>query len=314
MSFIEVKGVYKRTGSDFTLLPVSFSLEKLQKLAIAGESGSGKSTLVKIIAGLAQPDGGEVLLEGVRVKGPEEKLMMVTPGIAYLSQHFELKENYWVEDVLNYDNQLTEASTRELFDICRISHLLRRKTHQVSGGEKQRIALARLLVNTPRLLILDEPYSNLDLIHKGILKEVVRDVTEQLQTTCMLVSHDPLDILPWADQVIVMKGGEVMQQGPPITIYRAPVNAYVAGIFGKYNLLSPDLLRALGVKATSPAFVRPENIQLASKGVKGIIKTRQFMGSTYLLEVEVAGQVVWACTTAASHLPGQPVHLKLVTV
>ncbi|HEY0272909.1 MAG TPA: ABC transporter ATP-binding protein [Chitinophaga sp.] len=311
MSFIDVKGIHKKTGSDFALLPVSFSIEKFHKLAIAGESGSGKSTLVKIIAGLAQPDGGEVWLEGVRVKGPEEKLMMATPGIAYLSQHFELKENYRVEDVLNYSNQLTEASSKELFAICRISHLLRRKTHQVSGGEKQRIALARLLVNTPRLLILDEPYSNLDLIHKSILKDVIRDVSEQLQITCLLVSHDPLDILPWADEVIVMKGGRILQKDTPEQVYHAPVDAYVAGIFGKYNLLSPAMGKALGMKAGQAAFVRPENLQLAAKGVKGTVKARQFVGSAYELEVQVEDQILVVRVSAGGHQPGDLVKVAL---
>lgn len=288
MHFLEIQDIHKKTGSDFELLPVSFCVEQFQKLAIAGESGSGKSTLVKIIGGLAQPDGGQVLFEGVRVKGPEEKLMMATPGMAYLSQHFELKENYWVEDILNYSNQLTEASSRELFDICRISHLLRRKTHQVSGGEKQRIALARLLVNTPRLLILDEPYSNLDLITKSILKDVIRDVSEQLKITCMLVSHDPLDILPWADEVIVMKGGQIMQKAAPEVIYREPVNEYVAGIFGKYNLLPPALVKALGGKAKAATFVRPEQLQVVEKGgVKGMVKAVHFVGYGYDVQVQV---------------------------
>ena len=320
MDLLKITGVHKKTGSDFELQPVSFNVAKFHKIAIAGESGSGKSTLVKLIAGLAQADGGEVLFEGVRVKGPLEKLMLATPGIAYLSQHFELKENYWVKDILNYSNHLTEESTKELFDLCRISQLLDRKTHQVSGGEKQRIALASLLVNTPRLLILDEPYSNLDLIHKATLKEVIRDVSEQLQITCMLVSHDPLDILPWADEVFVMKGGEIVQKDTPENIYRKPVNAYVARIFGRYNLIPATSAKAFAAwgglaKNGKDIFIRPENIQLAAKNkhtVAGMVQRVSFLGNAYEVEVLAGTQQLVLRVLENTVKKGDAVHLSLL--
>src|SRR6478752_3027013 len=97
---------------------------------------------------------------------------------------------------------------KTVFEVCRISHLLKRKTDQLSGGEKQRIALARVLISYPKLLILDEPFSNLDLIHKNVLKSIIDDIGTQLQITCILASHDPLDTLSWADEMLVLRNGK----------------------------------------------------------------------------------------------------------
>lgn len=232
---------------------ISFTQEKGRKLAIAGETGSGKSTLLKMIAGLAAVGSGEVRFEGSRVLGPLERLVPGQPGIAYLSQHFELWNNYRVEEVLSYANDLSVEESAELYGICHIDHLLARRTDQLSGGERQRIALARLLVKPPRLLLLDEPFSNLDMIHKDVLKRVIRNIGDKLGITCILVSHDPLDLMAWADEIIVLKDGAVVQMGSPEEVYRGPVDAYVAGLFGKYNLIGKT-------------FVRPEDISIVDGG------------------------------------------------
>jgi ABC-type sugar transport system ATPase subunit len=247
MDFLQVVGLNGR---------ISFTQRRAQKLAIAGETASGKSTLLKMIAGLVQPAEGEVWFEGSRVLGPQERLVPGQPGVAYLSQHFELWNNYRVEEVLSYANDLSMEESAELYAICDIGHLMARRTDQLSGGERQRIALARLLVKPPRLLLLDEPFSNLDMIHKDILKRVIRDIGDKLAITCILVSHDPLDLMSWADEIIVLRNAAIVQQGPPEQVYRSPKDEYVAGLFGKYNLIGKT-------------FVRPEDIQIVEGGVAG---------------------------------------------
>ncbi|HEY8968242.1 MAG TPA: ATP-binding cassette domain-containing protein, partial [Puia sp.] len=149
---------------DVSLGDVRMVLSKGWRMAVAGETGSGKTSLLKTIAGLMP--GGRVFFEGQRVLGPLEKLIPGHPGIAYLSQQFELPQHLRIEQVLEYANELPEEEAQELFRVCQIDHLMKRKTHQLSGGERQRIALAKLLIAAPRLLLLDEPFSNLDMIHK----------------------------------------------------------------------------------------------------------------------------------------------------
>src|SRR5258706_9094063 len=176
MAFLNVSGISKKEGQWFSVKDINFVQEQFQKIAIAGETGSGKTTLLKMIAGLMQPDAGEIVFKGEKVLGPYEKLIPGHRRIAYLSQHFELRNNYRVEEELESKNLLTDKEADEIYSVCRIRHLLKRKTDQLSGGERQRIVLARLLTSSPELLLLDEPFSNLDAIHKNIIKSVIYDI------------------------------------------------------------------------------------------------------------------------------------------
>ena len=144
---------------------------------------------------------------------------------------------------LAYSNNLSQEEAATLFAVCEISHLLERKTDELSGGERQRIALAKLLITSPQLLLLDEPYSNLDMVHRNTLKGVLEKICKHLKITCILVSHEPSDVLSWADKIIVMKDGQIVQKDSSEKIYRKPANEYVAGLFGNYNLIN-------GAKAT----------------------------------------------------------------
>ena len=225
------------------LRDIRFVQPRGRHLAIAGETGSGKSTLLKTIAGLATPASGSVLFDGVRVLGPLERLIPGEPGIAYLSQYFELWHHYTVEEVLAYRNDLSQAEAGELYRLCHIDHLLLRRTDQLSGGERQRIALARLLVHPPRLLLLDEPFSNLDMIHKRLLKKVIRDVTAKYDITSILVSHDPYDTLSWADEILILREGRIHQQGSPREVYSRPIDEYAAGLLGEYSFVNGEFFR-----------------------------------------------------------------------
>ncbi len=306
MSFLSVSGISKQQDRKWILEDISLRLQQGQKMAIAGETGSGKSTLLKIMAGLVQPTAGQVLFEGVRVKGPEEKLMPGHPQMAYLSQHFELRNNYTVEEELQYTNQLSEAAAATIFQVCRIDHLLRRKTNQLSGGERQRIVMARLLIAAPRLLLLDEPFSNLDRVHKNIMKSVIADIGNRLNITCLLISHDPLDILSWADEVVIMKEGKIRQQGSPETVYRQPVDTYTAGLLGNYNLLSAAQARAwealTGTHMEGKSMlVRPEQFKLTydpTNALAGQVLNVTYYGSYYELEVLLPQGPITVATAA----------------
>jgi len=318
MSFLTVSNLRKQQQGALVVNDVSFTLQPFHKIAIAGETGSGKSTLLKMIAGLVPVDEGLVLFEDQRVKGPHEVLLPGHPRIAYLSQHFELRNNYSVAEVLERVNLLEPEAAQEIYDICRITHLLQRRTDQLSGGEKQRIALARLLGTAPQLLLLDEPYSNLDMIHKNLLKTVIRDIGEEMNITCMLISHDPQDILSWADEVMLMKDGVIVQQGAPQQVYCQPVNTYAAGLLGKYNLLESATAKAL-LAGPQPKgkqlFVRPEDLTLGTKNddrtVKGKVDTVTFYGGYYELEVALPKDNITLKTMHTSLKPGDTVYISL---
>ena len=276
MALLEVQDISKQQQGRVIIDNISFDQEALKKIAITGESGAGKSTLLKIISGHVQRDAGTVLFNGEKITGPEEKLLPGHKDIAYLSQHYELHNNYVVKDLIWFQMDVGEAEATRLFDICRVSHLLERRTNQLSGGEKQRIALCMLLVKYPKLLVLDEPFSNLDPIHKNTLKTVLEDITGRLQITCLLASHDPQDTLSWADEILVMKEGRIVQQGTPKEIYYDPVNEYVAAMFGKYNLLTPDRASWFGIEANEKEVViRPEGFSVSATGNTGIKGTIQ---------------------------------------
>lgn len=296
MSFLSVTNIsLKDHSGKATLSEINFTQRRGEKVVIAGETGSGKSSLLKVIAGLIQPDNGDVLFEGNKVIGPREKLVPGHPSIAYLSQHFELPKSLRVEQILSYANSIAEDEAELVFDICRISDLKQRRSDQLSGGERQRIAIARLLIAAPSLLLLDEPFSHLDINHKAVLKSVIREIAEKLKISLILVSHEPSDTLPWADKIIVLRQGEMVQKGTGEKIYRSPVDEYVAGLFGKFNLFDIQdatfLQRFIKPGKKKWALIRPEDIYVGNKkqGFPATVVSNSFYGGFLEVEADVDG-------------------------
>lgn len=291
---LSIRKINKAHDGNVVLRNVSFVQHPQEKIAIAGETGSGKTTLLRIIAGLVQPDSGEVYFQDSKIQGPDEVLVAGHPGIAYLSQYFELPKFLRVGQVLEYANTIDTKSAKRIFKLCRIDHLLHRRTDELSGGERQRVAMARLLLGSPTLLLLDEPFSNLDIIQKNLLKEVVEEIGKRLSITSILVSHDSLDTLSWASTVVVIKSGKIIQQGTPEEIYRSPKNAYVAGLFGKYSVIDKTIARTL--KLGEQKIVRPEQLELSkyksSPSLKGVVETIRYLGSYQEADVRIAKRIV----------------------
>jgi len=318
MDFLRAEEISRKEQTGTVLHKISFTIEQHKKIAIIGETGSGKSTLVKIISGYAQPDTGRVFYQGEKVWGPNEQLIPGHPGIAYLSQHFELRNNYFVHEILDYANKMTELEAEKIFKICQVHHLLKRKTDQLSGGEKQRIALSRLLVGKPSLLLLDEPFSNLDMPHKKIIRIVLQKISDDLGTTCMLISHDPEDFLPWADHIMVLKEGKLIQQGNTTEIYTNPLNEYIAGLTGSYNLITSNSIQ-LRNKWGLPLggddiIIRPEKInitEISHNGIGAIVRKIQFHGFYSSILVETTEQEL-TIHLQDNHLDlGEKIHLAI---
>lgn len=325
MVFLDLQAVTKFERGNTVLHPMHFTMQEGEKVAIAGETGSGKSTFLKLIAGLLQPDQGNVYFEGIRVLGPDEQLLPGHPKIAYLSQHFELRNNYKVHELLEMTNQLDARSAQQIFDVCRISHLMMRKSDELSGGEKQRIALAKQLTSFPKLLLLDEPFSNLDRVHKELIRSVIDDICNTLKVTCLLVSHDATDLLSWADRIIIMQDGQLVQQGTPKQLYHHPVNEYVAALMGEYNLINTKshevFLQLLGEGVRGKrALIRPEQLAISVTKpaqphfVEGVVQKVLFFGAYYTIEVWVDEFILKVRTTTFMFNAGDIVFITVAPI
>jgi ABC-type sulfate/molybdate transport systems ATPase subunit len=289
MNILEVEGLQsEELLGGFALENISFSIPQMKKVALMGQTGSGKSTLLKTIAGFIQHKSGNIYFNGKKVLGPNFQLVAGEKGIAYLSQHFELRNNYRMEELFDYANEnFTNEEANQLFELCKVNHLFKRKSTELSGGEKQRVALTRLLLTKPQLLILDEPYSNLDTIHKGLLQKVIDEVTKQYSITCLLCSHDATDVLPWADEILVMQQGKIIQSGTAKEIYIKPQSDYVAGLLGDYIKMDDEAKKYFNL-TSSQIYLRPNNFVISPKGkFNGIVKSCLYYGYFYMIEVQV---------------------------
>lgn len=314
MALLSIIEITKSGKDNLILKEINFSQRPFQKIVVAGETGSGKSTLLKIIAGLEQADSGDVLFNNKKVTGPADQLVAGHPEIAYLSQQFELPKFLRVEQVLEYSNELSSAGASKIFAVCKIIHLLKRKTTELSGGEKQRIAIAKLLIQNPKLLLLDEPFSNLDRVLKGVLKSVINAIGKKLKISCILVSHDPDDTLPWADEILILKEGKVVQRGSPQTIYRHPKNNYVAGLFGEYSALDLYLIKKFGIRTKAKSIiVRPEDFSIANKSaIIGSIEQISFFGSYSMLSVNIQNRMIQIKSNKMTHTIGDLVKVSIL--
>jgi iron(III) transport system ATP-binding protein len=231
---------------------------------------------------------------------PSEQLIPGHPKIAFLSQHFELRNNYRVEELLDMARKIPAARANHIYQICRIEHLLTRKTNQISGGEKQRIVLAQLLTTEPSLLLLDEPFSNLDKIHKQIMQDVIADIATHFDTTCVLVSHDAADLLPWANRMLLIKEGAVIRDDAPAAIFYAPQNEYEARLLGTCNCIPVSMFPRIQQLITDAntdqqIYIRPSQLLLekpTGNGLQGIVTGVLFMGSHYMVQLQIDGLVL----------------------
>ena len=293
MELLRLSKIVRNEGDRKILDNINLLIEPFSRTALIGETGSGKSTLMKIMAGLVQPSSGEAIFENKRIEGPNEVLIPGHKKIGYLSQHFELLNNYRVEELLDMANKMEQHEADEIYQLCKIEHLLKRKTNAISGGERQRIALARVLVGNPKLLLLDEPFTNLDLSNNKIINGIINELCESKKTTVVLVSHDPANILSWANQIIVLQEGQMIQTGSPEEIYLNPVNSYTAGLLGDYNYIKQDspLRKTLNLPA-SRFYFRTEEFAIVKKennSACATIEQKLFFGNHDKLKLNIAG-------------------------
>ncbi|AKD56615.1 ABC transporter ATP-binding protein [Spirosoma radiotolerans] len=305
---------------------VTLHLEPGRIMALVGASGSGKSTLLSLLAGLTNADSGDVRLNGERVMGPAEVLVAGHKDIRLVHQEYQLMPNVSVRDNISYALRFFEKSYRdfrvdELLKLCRLTDVQSRLPRQVSGGEKQRTAIARAIADRPAVLLLDEPFSHLDLPNRLIVRDLLFDMVRQDTTgpdptSCLLVTHDATDALSIADSLGIMRDGRLIQLGTPVEVYQQPATAYAARMTGPVNVLKAKHLPMLDLpEKDNPnelICLRPEQIQLHEGGVSGSIRALFFKGSHYELEVELSRYVCLRLLTTRTDLHvGQSVGIRV---
>lgn len=271
-TIISVKNLTKQYQAEHAagIKNINFEINRGDVVAIIGESGSGKSTLLKTIYGLLKADEGEVFFEEQRVKGPDEQLIPGHKQMKMVTQDFSLNIYAKVYDNIasqlsNTDLKTKNEKTIEIMEHLRISQLQNKKIIELSGGEQQRVAIARAMVADTQVLLLDEPFSQVDALLKNQLRADIKRVASETGVTVILVSHDPADGLFLADQLLILKNGELLQTGKPVDVYHHPKNIYTAQILGNAVVLSKAEADKIGLKTEKDFVVfYPEWAELKS--------------------------------------------------
>ncbi|MES2555050.1 MAG: ABC transporter ATP-binding protein [Bacteroidota bacterium] len=212
-------------------------------VGIVGPSGGGKSSLLKIIAGLLDPNSGEVIWKGKRVKGPADQLVPGHPEIQLVNQDFGLDIYHTVEEnvvqkMLYLPTEVRNRFSEELLDLVELTHLRTQQAILLSGGEQQRLAIARSLAMEPEVILLDEPFAHLDAHLKVRIGNYLKVLSEVRGTTCILVSHEGQDVLQWCSTIHFMQHGIIQRSDSPEAFYFKPASAYEALFFGEINVLN----------------------------------------------------------------------------
>jgi spermidine/putrescine ABC transporter ATP-binding subunit len=238
---IELRNITKRYGSVTALNDVSLVVEKGEFVTLLGPSGCGKTTLLRIVAGLIEPDQGDVFLDGALMNG----VAASRRPTAMVFQSYALFPHMTVEGNIAFGLRMRRTPRREIrrrvdevAQLVGISHLLARYPSQISGGQQQRVALARTLAIEPYALLLDEPLAALDRKLRIEMRSELRKLLEKVQMTAIFVTHDQEEALTMSDRIAVMDQGEIVQLGSPMEIYDEPRTEFVASFVGNSNLVS----------------------------------------------------------------------------
>jgi len=228
-----------------TIHSSTFSLKKGNNLAIIGESGCGKSTLLKLIYGLYDLDEGQLFWNDIKILGPKFNLIPGMDFMKYLAQDFDLMPYISVAEnvgkyLSNFFPEAKKARISELLEIVEMTEFANIKVKFLSGGQMQRVALARVLALEPEVLLLDEPFSHIDNFRKNSLRRKLFSYLKEKNITCIIATHDSTDVLSFADEVLVMKDGKIIENDSPKAIYNHPKNKYIASLFGEINEFSVD--------------------------------------------------------------------------
>ncbi len=300
----ELNKKYPNTG-DRAVKDFSLQMESGEIIALLGESGCGKTTVLRMIAGFETHDSGELTLNGSIVNGngifvaPEKRHVGLVFQDNALFPHKTVAENIRF-GLFKMNKQKVSERLEKVLRLTGLHGYEDRYPHQLSGGQQQRVALARALAPEPKLILLDEPFSNIDSLLKHKLRKEIAHILRETGTTAIFVTHDTQDALALADRVVVMRNGDTIQQGTPAEIYQFPRSAYVAEFFGRANLITVKkndrlLFDDIGIEGPDSESemllcIRPDAIHVAtSPGAKAFeakILSNHFLGEHYELQCQ----------------------------
>ena len=340
MNILEVQDLCKTYGTGETevhaLNHVSFSVRKGEFIAIIGESGSGKSTLLNVIGALDSVTSGRVWIDGQDIFSmPEKKLTVFRrQHIGFIFQSFNLIPELNVEQNITFPLLLDYKKPNQKFvnELLQVLGLSERRKHlpsQLSGGQQQRVAIARSLVNQPRVLLLDEPLGALDLKLRKEMQLELKRLQREMNITFVYVTHDQEEALTMSDTVVVMNKGNIQQIGSPQDIYNEPRNAFVAKFIGDSNIvdgiMEKDFLVSFGgqefacvdrgFKPREPVqvVIRPEDVDIVppSAGkLTGLVREVIFKGVHFEMHVDVEGKE-WLIHSTQASQPGELIGMNI---
>lgn len=306
--YVELKNINKNFGSYKASDNVNFGIEKGKLIGLLGPSGSGKTTILRMIAGLENPDSGEIIIDGKLVNNiPASKR-----GIGFVFQNYALFRYMTVYDNIAFglnvqkaDKKYINKRVKELISLIGLEGLEKRYPSQLSGGQRQRVAFARALAPNPQLLLLDEPFAAIDAKVRQELRSWLKEVIEKLGITSIFVTHDQDEAIEVADEIIITNKGRIEQKGTPFEIYQNPKTAFTASFFGQTSFIKNyNIFNTFDtVENADKAILRPEFVSVTKKdeaqkygtsASEGVVERVSFRGNNVELTVRVGENVFTA--------------------
>lgn len=314
--YVELRNINKTFGAYKASDEVSFGIEKGKLIGLLGPSGSGKTTILRMIAGLEQPDSGEIIIDGKVVND----IAPSARGIGFVFQNYALFRYMTVYDniafglkVKKVDPKKIRERVSELLSLTGLSGLEKRYPSQLSGGQRQRVAFARALAPNPHLLLLDEPFAAIDAKIRSELRSWLKEMIGKLGITSIFVTHDQDEAIEVADEIIITNQGRIEQKGTPMEVYQNPQTAFTASFFGQTAVVDYRRLHYFEtVEGADKAIVRPEFVRVTKKNevqvykssaMEGVVERVAFRGNNLELRVRL-GEIV---LTAKRGLEEKPI-------
>lgn len=272
----------------------NLKLEKGKIIALSGESGCGKSTLLSLIYGLHDWQKGEIIFDDKTLKGPKGNIVPGEAEMKLVAQNYDLMPYATVADnvgkyISNINLNEKKSRVDELLRVVGLEDYAKTLPKNLSGGQQQRVAIARALSVLPKLLLLDEPFSNLDSSRKYELRDRFFSYVKDKALSVIISTHDLEEILPWVDQVIVLKEGRLVQNDSPENTYQHPYDEYVAKLLGEVNVFSDEEKLSFNL---SKNYYFPNQIKWTDKGIDAKILESRFAGSYYWNKVKIADKTI----------------------